>query len=170
MTKDEIEEWLAKHYFFLNEYKIKSDLSVIINVDISLPNENISSLPFKFRAVIGHFNFENNQITTMEHCPDFVDGNFAISHNPLINLDHLPKTINGVLYCDVYKTIKDPFEYRKILYSNIGGQIVTCQSGNIDNSKEISNILNKYKNRPEYFHVAIEQLMDLGESLGFKYD
>lgn len=184
MTKDEIENWCKRRKISCT---IRSDLSVDIHVD-ALINTKMHKFPFKVNVCQGNFivsdnglhtlenfpekvfqtcNVSDNKLTTLEHCPKEIYGNFGISNNPLETFKFLPDQVDGVLFCSNIP-INDPYEWRYFLFKDIK----RLSTGIRGNTKEdiIINIINKYLGKPDQFHIAIDELMNLGESLGFTYD
>jgi len=61
----------------------------------------------------GHFYCNNNQLTSLEGCPETVSGNFSCSYNQLTNFDGLPEFFERPIYLlgnpvhDIYKLFEE---------------------------------------------------------------
>ena len=53
----------------------------------------------QFKEVNGYFNCYNNQLTTLEGCPQKVGGNFDCQTNQLTTLEGSPQKVGGGFYC-----------------------------------------------------------------------
>lgn len=170
MTKKEILEWFYNNTQFINNSGLlgPSDNTKItftsegvdIDNDIQL-NKDVTEIPFKIHIVNGWVSARWVKITSLENFPDVVAKDLYLSDTSLTSLKYLPKTIGDELYLNGI-TI-DPYEYRYIFYS-------TITNGVKSTDKEVSDIIKKYWEKPQYFHLAIQDLMNLGESRGFTYD
>lgn len=130
--------------------------------DVLLNHFDGTTLSYKFGKVGGDFEIMNSAITSLENGPVEVVGNVNVSDSKLTSLQFMPKIIGGYFICKNTE-IKDPYDYRFALMSQIGGEIFISDP-------MINDILNDYKNDPSKNHIAIDALMEYGESLGFKYD
>ena len=59
----------------------------------------MTKLPLKFRTVSGHFNCYNNQLTTLEGCPQTVGGDFNFFNNQLTTLKGSPESVGCDFHC-----------------------------------------------------------------------
>ena len=100
MNKEEIKECLSKYN--ITKYTIHDNLVVDVHRYVSLNGQNLTSLPFQFGIVQGHFSCSNNKLTSLDHCPKEVHGNFYCCGNKLTSLEHCPKVIKGMFWCDGY--------------------------------------------------------------------
>jgi hypothetical protein len=66
---------------------------------IQLFDERNNELDGKNAYWEGGFNCTNNQLTTLEGCPEVVDGSFFCSNNQLTTLVGCPKVVDGWFYC-----------------------------------------------------------------------
>jgi len=62
-------------------------------------NNQLTSLEFCPEQVDGDFNCYNNILTSLEFCPEYVGGYFYCSYNELTSLKYCPKTIDGDFSC-----------------------------------------------------------------------
>ncbi len=97
MSEQEIHN-ICKKYNITN-YTINSDGSIDVNGDVSLSYKGLSELPLKFGIVSGSFYCSNNNLTSLEGCPNEVNGEFSCSYNQLTSLEGLSKIIKGTLFC-----------------------------------------------------------------------
>ena len=80
-------------------YTINDDGSIDVDEDVDLSNMKLSSIPFKFRKVSGHFYCNSNILKSLEGCPVEVGGTFDCSYNLLASLEGCPKKIGGSFHC-----------------------------------------------------------------------
>ena len=73
-------ESICKKYGITN-YTINSDVSIDVDGDVNLIDNNLTRFPLKFRNVSGNFYCYNNQLTTLVGGPQTVGGDFDCSHN-----------------------------------------------------------------------------------------
>lgn len=83
----------------ITNYTINSDGSIDVDGDVYLYNLNSTKLPLKFRNVSGYFDCSNNQLTTLEGCPQTVGGNFDCNDNQLTTLEGSPQNVGGYFSC-----------------------------------------------------------------------
>jgi len=89
---------ICKKYGIKN-YNINSDGSIDVNGDINLISRDLTKLPLKFGKVSGYFDCRNNQLTTLEGCPQSVVGYFNCRYNKLETLEGFPQSVGGNFYC-----------------------------------------------------------------------
>ena len=113
----------------------------------------------------GNFYCDNNQLTSLEHCPTSVDGDFFCSHNKLTSLEHCPTSVvGGNFYCDHNKltslehcpSLKDVHKHIKqisgVFYADgnpikshvLGLLLIKGCAGIMLDNKKVQNIVNKY--------------------------
>ena len=97
MTTSEVHNLCMKYN--INNYTINDDMSISVEGDVNLPHKNLKSLPIKFKEVGGYFYCYNNQLTSLEYCPETVDGDFSCSNNQLTSLKYCPETVGGDFFC-----------------------------------------------------------------------
>lgn len=95
----------SKTIEWLNQYKIKNyiinkDLTVSVEGDVDLSNQNLSSIPIKFYMIAGNFNCKGNRLTDLSFCPIAVDGHFDCSSNHLKTLEGGPKVVQFNYNCN----------------------------------------------------------------------
>jgi hypothetical protein len=114
----DVENWLNE--FSINNYAISDDLYITVYGNVNLNgNLGLKKLPVKFKLVDGYFDISNNNLTSLEGCPDTVTkdfncsnnnltslldspykvGDFDCSNNKLVNLSHCPKEVSGFFDC-----------------------------------------------------------------------
>lgn len=161
---EKIKSWLLK-------YKA-SDCTIDIDHDgkywISSKNNlnfnglKIKLLVFPFKISFGSFWIDNNPLISLKNCPLVVMGGFDCSKTKIKSFEFMPKEIGKTFSFDNEDLKFDPYGARFALYSTFGAF----------NSKDLAlaEILNKYKNNMSNAHLAVSELMDLGEKRGFTYD
>jgi hypothetical protein len=83
----------------IKNYTINEDRSIDVDGSVDLINFNLHKLPLKFGNVSGSFYCSNNQLTSLEGCPESVGGSFYCSNNQLTSLEGSPKTVDGDFVC-----------------------------------------------------------------------
>ena len=83
----------------IKNYTINKDGTVDVNNDIYLNSCKLTKLPLKFGNVTGDFNCGNNQLTTLEGCPQSVDGYFTCYNNNITLLEGCPRSVGGDFNC-----------------------------------------------------------------------
>lgn len=168
MDIDQIEKWLKVNKnnkqgnsMPWTSFTLNKDQSVDVQV-IDISNQKFKKLPFKINLVTNRFFITYTPLLTMENFPNKVNGSFDISGTEITSLQGLPNYIGK--HCFLKNIpIKNPYGYRHVFQSNIIGEIETS-------FPEINKILNEYKNRKEYMHIAIDKLLELAEKMGFDND
>ncbi len=84
----------------ISGYDINDDMSISVEGDVNLTYKNLKSLPIKFKEVSGYFSCHNNQLTSLEYCPETVSGYFFCGHNQLTSLEGCPGTVGGDFFCN----------------------------------------------------------------------
>ena len=114
----EVEKWLDKHE--ITSYSIAGNLNVNVNGNVNLRNKlKEDVLPVNFEKVNGYFDIADNQLESLEGCPEIVlkdfdcssnnlaslfgapssVGDFNCSNNDLTSLSYAPKEIEGYFNC-----------------------------------------------------------------------
>jgi len=83
----------------IKNYTINSDGTVDVDGDVYLSRRKLTKLPLKFGKVSGYFDCRNNQLTTLEGCPQSVVGYFNCSGNQLTILEFCPQSVGGYFNC-----------------------------------------------------------------------
>jgi hypothetical protein len=83
----------------IQNYTINSDGTVDVDGIVDLSRRNLSKLPLKFGRVTGSFYCGNNQLTSLEGCPNEVVGSFDCCLNQLTTLEGCPKVVGGNFNC-----------------------------------------------------------------------
>lgn len=97
MTIEEIEKIFDE--WEITEYTINPDLSVNVHHDIDFGWSGIKEFPLNFKSVDGDFNCNNNRLTSLKGCPEYVSGDFSCNRNKLTDLKYGPKRVSGTYYC-----------------------------------------------------------------------
>jgi hypothetical protein len=113
----------------IKNYTINSDLSVSVDDGVYLNGKGLTKLPVKFKEVSGHFWCYNNDLTSLEGCPERVNYWFWCYNNDLTSLEGCPKYVNGSFACNnnniyTFEGIPD--------YTHIGGNF-WCAGNLVDN-------------------------------------
>jgi hypothetical protein len=96
-TREEVMQVCEKYY--ITRYTINDDLSIDVDDNVNLTLYSLEYLPLKFNYVAGFFVCTENNLKTLEGCPQTVDGFFDCSHNNLKTLEGSPQTVGGHFYC-----------------------------------------------------------------------
>ncbi len=96
-SKEDIDN-ICKKYDIEN-YTLNDDGSIDVDGDVYLCKYDISRLPLKFRNVNGNFGCYDNNLVSLDDCPEVVGGDFYIYNNNLVDLKGCPKEICGDFYC-----------------------------------------------------------------------
>jgi len=74
---------ICKLYNIVN-YTINHDGSIDVDGDVNLYNKRLTKIPIKFNKVTGYFTCCDNEITSLEGCPNYVGDNFSCVANKLV--------------------------------------------------------------------------------------
>ena len=96
MLKQEIIDWLSE--MNIKNYSLRDDL-VDVEGDVDLFNRKLKVIPVQFGIVKGYFNCSENNLKSLEGCPQTVGGSFSCSWNKLESLEGSPKTVGGDFSC-----------------------------------------------------------------------
>ena len=98
--KQEIESWCED--MGIENYTINSKGEIDVNGGVWLSKKGFKELPYKFGTITSFFDIGNNQnLTSLKNCPDFVKGSFSCSLCPqLDSLEGCPKKVMGIFDCD----------------------------------------------------------------------
>jgi len=97
MTTSEIHKICKEHN--IKYYTINDDMSISVDGSVNLSYRNLKSIPIKFKEVGGYFYCHNNQLTSLEYCPETVGGDFYCNVNQLTSLEYCPETVGGDFSC-----------------------------------------------------------------------
>jgi hypothetical protein len=70
--------YICKKYGIRN-YTINSDGSISVEGDVDLRYKRLTKLPVKFKEISGDFWCYENNLTSLEGCPERVGGHFSCS-------------------------------------------------------------------------------------------
>ncbi len=125
---------LSSNYF---ENLITEGHQYIINVKMSvdISKNGLEIIPFQFyningffycfdnqltslqgcpQIVGGHFNCSHNRLTSLEYCPQYVGDSFFCQYNQLRSLEYCPQNITGILYAPINKIMSLEYFPKKI--------------------------------------------------------
>ena len=97
MTPSEIHN-ICEEYNIKN-YAINDDMSISVDRYVDLSGKSLKSIPIKFKEVSSYFYCYNNQLTSLEGCPESVSGDFDCSDNQLTSLKYCPESVSGHFSC-----------------------------------------------------------------------
>lgn len=81
-------------------YSINDDYTIDVDGNVDIGHKHIRGvLPIKFNRVEGHFNCEENNLTSLLGCPNYVGGAFNCCNNDLKTLEHSPNYVGEDFYC-----------------------------------------------------------------------
>jgi hypothetical protein len=88
----------------IKKYKINPQTLVVdvdgnVNLTEELKRFGIKEIPCQFGKVKGNFNCSNNQLTSLEGCPQTVGGHFNCYDNNLTSLEGAPSQVGGDFIC-----------------------------------------------------------------------
>lgn len=94
-TIDEISAWLIR--YGIKDFTILNNNTVDVPSDVRLSNSlgNLLKLPLKFNKVDGHFDISDNELNSLDGCPEYVKGDFIAHKNELSSLKGSPKEVDG---------------------------------------------------------------------------
>jgi hypothetical protein len=82
LTKEQI-EFLDKVCYGRDEWKLTPKGEVDVNGDVDMRKMNLTKIPVKFGRVGGTFWVNNNQLSTLQNCPDYIGQSFHFGENDL---------------------------------------------------------------------------------------
>ena len=97
MTEQEILTICEKYE--IKNYSINPDGSIDVDGDVDLSYKNLDKIPIKFDVVTGMFYCNNNNLTSLENCPNEIKSWFNCSSNKLTSLFGIPNSKNVMYYC-----------------------------------------------------------------------
>jgi hypothetical protein len=90
---------ICRIYKIIN-YTINSDNSVDVDGDVNLCGKKLESIPLNFNIVNGYFDCGYNYLTSLKGCPVRVGNGFSCYNNQLTSLQHSPQYMeNGYFSC-----------------------------------------------------------------------
>ena len=122
----------------INDYTVNPDGSIDVDGNVILSYDfyfgELTNIPLKFAKIIGDFECDRNQLTTLKGSPTSVGGGFDCSGNKLTSLEYCPKSVGGNFDC--HSNELTSLEY----CSEIGGHL-NCRR----------NQITDFKGVPEFF-------------------
>lgn len=92
-----VQEFCEENNIF--SYTIDEEGLINTRFGVFLSHKGLEKLPFKFGTVIGGFNINNNNLTSMEGFPKkIINGSLAASDNKITSLKGCPVEIDGDLH------------------------------------------------------------------------
>lgn len=96
MSREEIDKICNR--YGIHNITINNGL-VDVNGSVNLTDEDLDEMPLYFGEVIGNFECNYNQLTSLEGCPHTVGGNFQCMQNKLKSLEGCPTKVGGSFTC-----------------------------------------------------------------------
>jgi len=85
LTEDQ-KVFLDRVCYDRKNWKLNSDGKVDVDGNVNMTEMGLTEIPVKFGKVNGSFYCENNKLTNLKNCPDYISGvNFYCSLNQLID-------------------------------------------------------------------------------------
>lgn len=96
-----IKAWLEKANIVDFEMFDSPEFGYIVNVyqDVDITEKKLTSFPFKFGVIQGHFLCFDNLLTNLYGGPDEVYGHFQCGNNKLTHLEFCPKIVEEEFGC-----------------------------------------------------------------------
>src|SRR5574344_693371 len=105
---------ICKKYKIKN-YTINSDNSVDVDDNVKLRDKKLKSIPLNFNIVNGNFDCGNNQLTSLQYSPQYMEsGNFSCGRNKIESLQYCTELIRSDFYC--YNNKLTSLEYHPTVY------------------------------------------------------
>ena len=83
----------------IQKYTINSDGSISVDGNVYMSFKSLREIPLVFKEVSGHFSCSDNQLKSLEGCPEKVGGGFYCEDNNLSSLKGCPKEVGGGFDC-----------------------------------------------------------------------
>ena len=140
----------------------------LVNVDgdVDISNRGLSRIPVKFGRVEGHFNCQNNKLTSLEGAPQSVSRDFDCSYNKLTSLDGSPRSVGRNFYCEYNKltslegapqSVSRDFDCRNNLLTKLEGAPQNVGYFNCQNN-QLTSLEGAPKNVGGYFDCTTNKL------------
>lgn len=81
------------------DYTINNDGTVDVDGDVIISRKGLDKFPLRFRNIMGNFEFDNNNLTSLDGAPLYVSGDFYCIHNKLESLKGAPEIVGNGFYC-----------------------------------------------------------------------
>ncbi len=117
-SEEDIKAWLKRHKIFDYELTKNSTYGFTVEVkgNVDLSRKNLDFIPVKFSSVKGCLFVYDNDLVSLEFCPETVGEDFYCWNNSITSLTGAPQKIGGVFNC-----------YGNAINSLIGGPIEASQ-------------------------------------------
>ena len=83
----------------IGNYNINKDGTVDVYGNVDLHDKDLKKLPVKFGKVTGYFSCFQNQLTSLDGCPNSVGDYFSCSDNQLTSLKGCPREVGHNFIC-----------------------------------------------------------------------
>jgi len=108
---------ICKEYHIKN-YTINSDGTIDVDGNVNLNSKDLTKLPLKFGKVGGDFYCGDNELITLEGCPQSVGGYFSCRDNLLTSLEFCPKSV-GEDFDFTSNQLKDLYGFPEFFDSDV---------------------------------------------------
>lgn len=176
---EEIEQWLESNN--INNFIITENFEVTVHGNVNLNNKlHGRTLPVKFKLVDGYFDISDNELKSLEGCPEVVTRDFNCSKNKLESLFEGPKEV-GDFDCSLNnlkslsyapKEVRGYFNCSFNQITNLKGMPRTIKGYFNCSNNKISTLKNGPKNVDLYFDCSnnlLDKLVGGPNSVGRDY-
>jgi hypothetical protein len=87
----------------IENYTINDDLSIDVDDFVDLSQTGLEYIPLRFNYVSGGFRCSQNELKSLEGCPQTVGYDFDCSNNNLVSLEGCPQTVENDFDCSSNK-------------------------------------------------------------------
>ncbi|WP_072681850.1 hypothetical protein [Arcobacter sp. LA11] len=149
----DIEEWLTYHD--IKNYSISENLQIKVYGSVNLKNKLAEKkLPIVFESINGYFDISENNLESLEGCPNIVQKDFNCSNNNLASLFGAPHTV-GDFDCSRNRLKDLSYSPKKVEgYFNCSDNYITSINGSPRTIKGYfkcsNNSLSSLKGGPKY--------------------
>lgn len=98
VDKKEIRSLLKANFKTTGQVTIDAEGLITCQGNVILKRQ-LPQFPVRFKSVLGYFQCDYNQLTTLDGAPESVGGSFLGSSNQLISLKGAPKNVVGSFVC-----------------------------------------------------------------------
>ena len=119
--KEKIAHWLHEH-FVPSTFEINDDLSVDVDGDVDLRDQNLKIIPVKFNRIYGYFSCAQNDLKDASFAPKYVQHSFFAWANPLTSFSNFPSYIGNTL--SLLETNINSLHNIHMVCKHVGGKIM----------------------------------------------
>ncbi len=93
MSEKEISEICIR--YGIDKYTINSDGSIDVHDDVYLSRRGLVKIPIRFNKIFGYFDCSENDLISLEGCPEYISDWFDCSFNNLTSLIGGPSVVKS---------------------------------------------------------------------------